>query len=185
MVVDLIDLHCHILPGIDDGALDLADSLAMGRVAAGDGIETIAATPHIRHDHDVRIAELPERVAGVNAELGRNEVPVTVVTGGEVAETALEGLDEEELGAVTLGGGGWILLEPRPGPLGDSLLAAVTGLRERGFGALIAHPERHVSADMIDRIKELIGAGALIQAPRPTSSRARRAGECSPWRLPG
>ena len=41
----MIDLHCHILPGIDDGAFDLADSLAMGRVAAGDGIETIAATP--------------------------------------------------------------------------------------------------------------------------------------------
>ena len=88
--MSVIDLHCHILPGIDDGALDLADSLAMGRVAAGDGIETIAATPHIRHDHDVRIGELPERVAEVNAELGRNEVPVTVVTGGEVAETALE-----------------------------------------------------------------------------------------------
>ena len=161
--MSVIDLHCHILPGIDDGALDLADSLAMGRIAAGDGIETIAATPHIRHDHDVRIPELPERVAEVNAELGRNEVPVTVVTGGEVAETALERLDEDELRAVTLGGGGWILLEPRPGPLGDSLLAAVTDLRERGFGALIAHPERHVSADMIERIKDLIAAGALIQ----------------------
>ncbi len=159
----VIDLHCHILPGIDDGALDLADSLAMGRVAAEDGIETIAATPHIRHDHDVRIPELAERVAEVNAELRRNEVPVTVVTGGEVAETALERLDEDELRAVTLGGGGWILLEPRPGPLGDSLLAAVTDLGERGHRALIAHPERHVSADMLERICALIAAGALIQ----------------------
>jgi len=159
----VIDLHCHILPGIDDGALDLADSLAMGRIAAGDGIERIAATPHIRHDHDVRIPELAERVAEVNSELHRNEVRVTVLTGGEVAETALEGLTEEELRAVTLGGGGWILLEPRPGPLGDSLLAAVTDLRERGFGTLIAHPERHVSADMLERIRALIAAGALIQ----------------------
>ena len=80
-----------------------------------------------------------------------------------MAETALEGLDEDELRAVTLGGGGWILLEPRPGPLGDSLLAAVSGLRDRDVGALIAHPERHVSADMFERIKELIAAGALIQ----------------------
>lgn len=159
----MIDLHCHILPGIDDGALDLADSLAMGRVAADDGIETIAATPHIRHDHDVRIPELADRVDEVNDELTANEVPVSVVTGGEVAETALEGLDEAELRAVTLGGGGWILLEPRPGPLGDSLLAAVTDLRERGYGALIAHPERHVSADMFERIRALIAAGALIQ----------------------
>jgi protein-tyrosine phosphatase len=159
----VIDLHCHILPGIDDGALDLTDSLAMGRVAAADGIETIAATPHIRHDHDVRIPELVGRVEEVNAELRRNEVPVGVVTGGEVAETALEGLDEEELSAVTLGGNGWILLEPRPGPLGDSLLAAVTSLRESGHGALIAHPERHVSGDMLERIRALIAAGALIQ----------------------
>src|SRR6266508_4377391 len=93
----VIDLHCHILPGIDDGALDLADSLAMARVAADDGIETISATPHIRHDHDVRIAELPARVAELNGELSRNGVPVEIVTGGEVAETAIEGLGEDEL----------------------------------------------------------------------------------------
>lgn len=159
----MIDLHCHILPGIDDGALDLTDSLAMARVAAADGIETIAATPHIRHDHDVRIPELAERIAEVNEELQANGVPVSVVAGGEVAETALEGLDDDELRAVTLGGNGWILLEPRPGPLGDSLVAAVTELRERGYGALIAHPERHVSGDMLERIRALIAAGALIQ----------------------
>jgi protein-tyrosine phosphatase len=159
----VIDLHCHILPGIDDGALDLADSLAMARVAAGDGIEVISATPHIRHDHDVHIPELAGRVAELNAELERNGIPVEVLVGGEVAETALDGLDDEELRAVSLGGGGWILLEPRPGPLGDSLVEAVTSLRERGFGALIAHPERHISHDLLDRIGRLIAAGALVQ----------------------
>ena len=148
---------------MDDGALDLADSLAMARVGAGDGIEVIAATPHIRHDHDVHIPELSGRVEEVNAELARNRVAVEVVTGGEVAETALDGLDEDELRAVSLGGQGWILLEPRPGPLGDSLVEAVTGLREKGFGALIAHPERHISHDMLGRIGQLIAAGALIQ----------------------
>jgi protein-tyrosine phosphatase len=159
----MIDLHCHILPGIDDGALDLADSVAMARVAADDGIEVVCATPHIRHDHDVRIPELPGRVAEVNEELRRREVPVEVVSGGEVAETALDGLEEEELRAVSLAGGGWILLEPRPGPLGDPLVEAVVHLREAGFGALIAHPERHLSADMLERIRELIEAGALVQ----------------------
>src|SRR6266540_3941951 len=103
----LIDLHCHILPGIDDGALDLSDSLAMARVGAADGIAMIAATPHIRHDHEVRIPELPGRVEEVNGELRREGVPVEVVTGGEVAETALAGLDEDELRALALGGGSW------------------------------------------------------------------------------
>ena len=160
----VIDLHCHILPGIDDGALDLADSVAMARIAAGDGIETVCATPHIRHDHDVRIPELTGRVAELNDELRRAEVPVEVVTGGEVAETALDGLDEAELRAVSLGGAGWILLEPRPGPLGEPLVGAVEGLREAGFGCLIAHPERHLSADLPEQIGRLIGAGALVQA---------------------
>lgn len=160
----MYDLHCHILPGIDDGALDMADSLAMARVAAADGIQVVAATPHIRHDHDVRVRELAGRVDGLNRELREAGVPVRVVTGGEVAETALDGLDEEELRAVSLGGGGWILLEPRPGPLGKSLHDSVDQLHGMGFRALVAHPERHLSDDVTERIAKLIEAGALIQA---------------------
>lgn len=160
----MIDLHCHILPGLDDGALDFADSLAMARTAAADGIETVAATPHIRHDHDVRIPELAGRVEKLNSALRRGGVAVEVVGGGEVAETAIDGLSAKELRAVSLGGGGSILLEPRPGPLTDSLVRAVEQLRRAGFGALIAHPERHPSEDLAERIGELIGAGALVQA---------------------
>jgi protein-tyrosine phosphatase len=160
----VIDLHCHILPGVDDGSLDLEDSLGMGRQAAADGIEAICATPHIRHDHDVRIEEVADRVERLNAALRDNGVPVRVMQGGEVAETAVEGLSEEELGRVTLGGGGWILLEPAPGPLSDSLGRRVEHLAQRGHRALIAHPERHVSADMYARIASLVAAGALVQA---------------------
>jgi protein-tyrosine phosphatase len=160
----MIDLHCHILPALDDGALDLDDSVGMGRQAASDGIEAICATPHIRHDHDVRIEEMAERVAAVNARLGEEGVPVTVLRGGEVAETAVEKLSEEELGLVALGDGGWVLLEPAPGPLSDTLVRRVEHLAERGHRALIAHPERHVSADMYERIAALVAAGALVQA---------------------
>jgi protein-tyrosine phosphatase len=159
----MIDLHCHILPGIDDGARDLDDSLAMARAAADDGIEIVCATPHIRHDHDVRIRELRGRADELNEEIRRAGIPVEVVTGGELAETALEGLDPEELQAISLGGGGWILLEPAPGPLGASLAAATSRLLQAGFGVLIAHPERHPSADLPDRLRELSELGALIQ----------------------
>jgi len=64
---------------------------------------------------------------------------------------------------VSLAGAGWILLEPRPGPLGPSLTSAVDRLLERGFGALIAHPARHISSDLRERMEELIDHGALIQ----------------------
>lgn len=160
----MIDLHCHILPGVDDGALDMRDSVALARQAVNDGIERVCATPHIRHDHDVRIEEVAGRVEEVNAALAGEGLPLTVLQGGEVAETAVEALSEEELGRVSLGAGRWILLEPAPGPLGDTLLARVAHLAERGHRALIAHPERHLSADMYERIAALIAAGALVQA---------------------
>jgi protein-tyrosine phosphatase len=160
----LIDLHCHILPGVDDGSLDMRDSLGMGRQAAHDGIEQVCATPHIRHDHDVRIEEVAGRVEALNGRLRAAGIPVTVLQGGEVAETAVEGLSEEELERVALGSGRWVLLEPAPGPLSDTLLRRVAHLADRGRRALIAHPERHLSADMYERIAALIAAGALVQA---------------------
>lgn len=160
----MIDLHCHILPGVDDGSLDMTDSLGMGLQAAHDGIERVCATPHIRHDHDVRIEEVGGRVEALNERLRAEGVPVTVLQGGEVAETAVEDLGEEELGRVALGSGRWILLEPAPGPLSDTLLRRVAHLAERGHRTLIAHPERHLSADMYERIAGLIAAGALVQA---------------------
>jgi len=171
----LIDLHCHILPALDDGALDLSDSLAMGRQAAADGIEAICATPHIRHDHDVRIEQLAGRREEVNQRLREEGVPVTVLQGGEVAETAVEGLSEEELSRVTLGDGDWVLLEPAPGPLSESLIRRVEHLAERGRRALIAHPERHLSADMYERIAALVAAGALVQATADFFLRERTA----------
>ncbi|MGZ5331105.1 MAG: tyrosine-protein phosphatase [Solirubrobacterales bacterium] len=159
----MIDLHCHILPGIDDGARDMADSVALAQQAEADGVATVCATPHIRHDHDVRIHELPERVADVNDALRAAGVPVAVAPGGEVAETAVAGLGRADLEAVSLGGGGWILLEPAPGPLGDSLRSTAEQLQAGGFGVVIAHPERHPSADLAERLGELAAAGALIQ----------------------
>jgi protein-tyrosine phosphatase len=171
----MIDLHCHILPGVDDGSLDMRDSLGMGRQAVDDGIERICATPHIRHDHDVRIEEVAERVEELNGALRGDGVPVTVLQGGEVAETAVEGLSEEELGRVSLGEGNWILLEPAPGPLSDPLIARVFHLAERGHRALIAHPERHLSADMYERIAALIANGALVQATADFFLRERTA----------
>jgi protein-tyrosine phosphatase len=165
----MIDLHCHLLPGLDDGAADLADSVGMGWQAAAAGITHICATPHIRHDHDVRIYELPDRVALVNDALDAAGCPVEVLTGGEVAETIVEHLTDDELHAVSLGGTGrWILLEPAPGPLSDSLDATVRALAARGYGSLLAHPERHLSPDMIDRLVTLVRDGALVQVTAAT-----------------
>lgn len=167
----VIDLHCHILPGVDDGPADLAHSIEMARQADADGIHTICATPHIRHDHDVRIEELPQRVGALNTAIADAGLSVRVLGGGEVAETIVTHLTDRELTELSLGGGGrWILLEPKSGPLSDTLVEAVRNLADRGFRSLIAHPERHLSADLFDRLEHLVAAGALVQATAATMS---------------
>jgi protein-tyrosine phosphatase len=160
----VIDLHCHILPALDDGAIDLDDSIAMARQAEADGIVVVCATPHIHPDHAVQIYELEERVLVLNAELERREIPVRVVRGGEVAEVALDLVDDDGLREVTLGGNGlWLLLEPRPGPLGRGTVGTVEQLDQRGFRSVIAHPERHAGADFRAQLEALVERGALIQ----------------------
>ena len=81
-----------------------------------------------------------------------------------MAETVVEGLDDGELRRVALGEGRWILLEPAPGPLSDSLERRVEQLAARGHRCLIAHPERHLAEDLADRLVRLVLQGALIQA---------------------
>jgi protein-tyrosine phosphatase len=154
-----------LLPGIDDGAQDIEDAVAMALQAQSDGIAAICATPHIRHDHDVRIPELPARRAELAAALTHAGCVTRVLPGGEVAVTALDGLDDAELQAVALGGSSkWILLEPAPGRLDDELESAAAELHARGFRALIAHPERHLAPDLVQRLARLVTGGALVQA---------------------
>jgi tyrosine-protein phosphatase YwqE len=137
----------------------------MAHQAQTDGIDAICATPHIRHDHDVHIADLPVRIEQLRAAIRRAHCTVRVLPGGEVAATALAGLDDHELAAVALGGSGrWILLEPAPGPLSVGFDVAVARLRARGFRTLVAHPERHPTPDLVDRLTRAVQRGALVQA---------------------
>ena len=164
----MIDLHCHILPALDDGALDLDDSVAMARQAEADGIRTICATPHVRHDHDVLIAELPARVEELNAELRRRGVGVDIARGAEVAETAVRGLTPDELRGVTLGGGGrWVLVEPAPGPIGPSLRETIDYLESLGLRAVVAHPERHPGEALVERIADPADGRSFTVAATP------------------
>ncbi len=160
----MVDIHCHILPGLDDGARNLADSVAMARQACADGIEIVCATPHIRADHDVHIGELRERVSALQHELAREQLDVQILPGGELAASAADGLTDQQLRQVWLGGrSGWVLLEPAPGPLDDRLEACVARLARRGVHTVVAHPERHAGADFVARLRVLAERGCLIQ----------------------
>ena len=88
----MIDLHSHILPGIDDGARTLEDSLDIAQAAVLDGIDTIAATPHVRDDWPTDADLMEERVAELRSELELAKIPLDVRTGGEIALDWLERL---------------------------------------------------------------------------------------------
>jgi protein-tyrosine phosphatase len=156
----VIDLHCHALPGIDDGPADLRASLALARAAAETGTRTIAATPHIDHWWDVDPASLPRRVADLAAACAAEGIDVDLRTGGEISLTRLVDLGEDELDALALGGGSHVLLEaplsPGAGDF-DELIGAVVARRP----VLVAHPER--CPDFLrapERYERLLEAGA-------------------------
>src|SRR4051794_17577162 len=107
----MIDLHSHLLPGIDDGARDLSDSLAMARVAVDGGVEQIVATPHVSGTYQNDPLGFAERVAAVQAALDDAGVPLRVHTGAEISHSMFHDLSEDALRACALGGGKWLLLE--------------------------------------------------------------------------
>jgi protein-tyrosine phosphatase len=138
----VIDLHSHVLPGLDDGAPDLDASVALGRAAADRGTKMLAATPHIREDHVFPLGAIEERAAVVREALGRAGVELELVTGGEVALTKVVDLDDETLRSLCLGSGPYMLVETPYTYAPEILERVLVDLQERGFRPILAHPER-------------------------------------------
>ena len=90
----MIDIHCHILPGLDDGPANLDFSVAMARRAADLGTQMIVATPHVRADYpDVTPDAIDSGVDVLNGRLAEQDLAVRVLPGAEVALTRLADLD--------------------------------------------------------------------------------------------
>lgn len=159
----MIDLHAHLLPGIDDGARDLPESLAMLCLAADDGIERIVATPHAHHSHGV---DIRAAVLALNAEARAVGLPVTILPGSEVriASGLIERFRAGEL--LTLNDTRYLLLEL---PLLDEwperqLLSVLDALLAAGLVPVLAHAERYrfVERDP-SRLAPLIECGIPVQ----------------------
>jgi protein-tyrosine phosphatase len=140
------EVHFHILPGVDDGPATLAESVALAKLALADGTLTIVATPHVC---DIDVGELDERVRAVRAELVRQRLPVELLGGGEAAAGDVARLSHNELEAVAQGPpeARWVLLESPHDDTADAFAAAADELRARGFGVVVAHPERSAALE--------------------------------------
>ena len=162
----MIDLHCHVLPGVDDGPATVEGAIALARVARQDGITTIAATPHVEWSRpSVTSGRIHAAVPALQARLAAAGVDVTIVTGAELgAGRALE-LDDAELRALSLGGAGSLLLEcPLTATLTPGFVGAARALARRGFRIVLAHPERcPIFLRSPGTLLELVAEGMLAQ----------------------
>jgi protein-tyrosine phosphatase len=165
MAVTYVDLHAHLLPGLDDGARTMEETRRFARRLHAEGVLDIACTPHIKRAHFPRIdiAELAGRREAAQRALEADGIGVRLHQGGELAdEDALE-LDEHELALIAQGPAHapWLLLECPFAGIDHVFDAAVNRLTGLGYGLLLAHPER--VRGPIDRLEPHVENGALLQ----------------------
>jgi protein-tyrosine phosphatase len=136
-----IDLHCHLLPAVDDGPRTLDESIELARLFVNDGIWSANTTPH---SDAVPIAEIPGLVRELNEALARERVALEVRPGAELSWRDLGRISDADLDLVADGpvGARWVLLESPLRPAIEELHGAADELRARGYGVLLAHPER-------------------------------------------
>lgn len=155
----MIDIHCHILPGIDDGAESVEDAVEMARIASKDGTKILVATPHVNVSL-LPPEEIADAVNRLNEELRVRNIDLTILSG---ADTVAH-LDPEYLRRYTINGSDYVLLEfPHthlPENSGDTVFRAqLAGLRP-----IITHPERNPSIMKDPRlVLNLVKRGALVQ----------------------
>lgn len=136
----MIDLHSHILPGLDDGAQTLQDSLAMARMAVDSGITTVVATPHCAND---RHREVYESWQFLREALQECEIPLQLLLGMEIFGTPDTARMLRDGQLYTLNGSRYPLVEFSFHSDGEEETAILEEICGAGFRPIVAHPERY------------------------------------------
>jgi protein-tyrosine phosphatase len=160
-----VDLHCHILPGLDDGAATMEETLRHARRLHAEGVRDVSCTPHIKRAHypDIDVAELSAIREEAQRAITAEGLGVRLHPGGELADDDALLLHPHQLRHIAQGPAGarWLLLECPFAGIDDDFIAAAERLRNLGFGLLLAHPER--AADGHEHLWPLLEQGALLQ----------------------
>jgi protein-tyrosine phosphatase len=172
----MIDLHSHVLPGVDDGPDDIESSVALAEAAAAAGTTVLAATPHARHDHPlVDLRRVPDACAEVNDRV-RADGNITVVPAAEVDLLWAQRASDEELRLASFGQRGTDLLIETPyGVLPDTFEDLLFQIEVRGYRILLAHPERNEAFQRDPmRLRGMTDRGVLLQITLPALLRNDR-----------
>jgi len=162
----LIDLHCHILPGIDDGAADTAESIAMAQMAVADGIRGIVATPHTLNDAYCNpLQTVCDHVRRLKDVLAEARIDLALYCGSD-AHLCMDLAERVRSGEVATinENGRYLLIEFPFQTIPEHAKEAVFQLRLAGLTPVITHPERQAVFQYApERLKEWVDMGCLVQ----------------------
>ncbi len=159
------DLHCHILPGMDDGVSTWDEAIAMAENAIKSGAVRTVATPHVmRGAHMPKPEDIKEKVSELKSRLKDSGISLTVVPGAEIFLASGTAREYRAGKLQTIGDTGYLLVELPPLSLPEYVLAEIRELRAAGAGVIIAHPERNLELYRNRAIiTELLDYGVLFQ----------------------
>ena len=186
----MVDIHCHILPGVDDGSPSMEDSLQMARMAADSGVTDIIATPHCNLPGDgpknYRSAALRTGFSRLRQALEQEGIPLRIHPGAEVFCTPElpELLDRRQL--QTLGGGRYLLVEFYFDESAEFMEQCFHQIRTRGLTPVAAHPERYKTVQQDPyMVRRWFERGVVIQLNKGSilGRLGRRAQDTALWLL--
>ncbi|MEE3953525.1 tyrosine-protein phosphatase [Peribacillus frigoritolerans] len=162
----MIDIHCHILPGVDDGSSDMKESLNMAKNAVEAGITNIFATPHHLNEKYVNVKmDIIDRIVMLNESLQQENIPLSIHLGQEVRihRDIFTSLEKEEI--LTLDDNGtYLLLELPSGRVPTYTQEVIYELLLKGITPIIVHPERNKELNENHKLLfEFVQEGALTQ----------------------
>ncbi|MBO0961032.1 tyrosine protein phosphatase [Neobacillus sp. MM2021_6] len=160
----MIDIHCHILPGIDDGAKNVEDSLIMAKEAVKEGIHTIIATPHLNSQYDNRMPSILTKVDELNRSLQEANISMRILPGQEPRIFGEILADLESGDIQTLNDSQYLFIEFPSSHVPRYTEKLLFDIQVKGLTPIIVHPERN--AELIERpetLYKLVEKGALTQ----------------------
>ena len=163
-----VDLHLHLLPGVDDGPADEEASLEHARRLVRDCVREAVVTPHVGNTaFPLDVASIAARTERLQAALDAARIPLQLHPGGELHAAAATSTVAGELDLIAQGptGARWVLLEAPFVGIDDGFLDACRAIREQGFALVIAHPERSLGflPDGLRVLYAEVAAGAVLQ----------------------
>ena len=163
-----VDLHLHLLPGVDDGPPDERASIEHARRLVRSCVREAVVTPHVGHPRfPLDVASIAARTERLQAALDLEGIALRLHPGGEIHPSAAADMTTDELELVAQGPAGarWVLLEAPFRGVDDGFLAACRAVRSRGFALVIAHPERAegLLPRGLRRLRSELAEGAVLQ----------------------